>query len=277
MLGFKPSTLEPVKDGLAERWRDKLVGEVTVDDMDGVLHEIRTKGTPGLRTAHAVSDCAARVALWRLTDFSPGAVERDLRRQPMLRRRRPPSGSARERVLTDDEMRWLWRAAGDLGEPIWASAAPLTLDRTAARRGRWNAVGRAERRPEHLDSARLTHQEWARPCCAIARSAGTDRQRPRIAGPFVFTTDGETHAAGWSKIKLRLDAKMADLARAEKATIPLWVTHDLRRHLRHRSPAARSGLALGKWRALLKERGAFHGQAAATVREGICGRSRSVG
>ena len=33
--------------------------------------------------------------------------------------------------------------------------------------------------------------------------------------------------------------------------------------------AARSGLALGKWRALLKERGAFHGQAAATVREGI--------
>jgi transposase len=37
------------------------------------------------------------------------------------------------------------------------------------------------------------------------------------------------------------------------------------------------GLALGKWRALLKQRGAFHGQAAATVREGICGRSRSVG
>jgi uncharacterized protein YjlB len=29
------------------------------------------------------------------------------------------------------------------------------------------------------------------------------------------------------------------------------------------------GLALGKWRALLKERGAFHGQAAATVWEGI--------
>jgi NAD(P)-dependent dehydrogenase (short-subunit alcohol dehydrogenase family) len=29
------------------------------------------------------------------------------------------------------------------------------------------------------------------------------------------------------------------------------------------------GLALGKWRALLKERGAFHGQAAATIREGI--------
>jgi transposase len=29
------------------------------------------------------------------------------------------------------------------------------------------------------------------------------------------------------------------------------------------------GLALREWRALLKERGAFHGQAAATVREGI--------
>jgi len=37
------------------------------------------------------------------------------------------------------------------------------------------------------------------------------------------------------------------------------------------------GPALGKWRALLKERRAFHGQAAATVREGICSRGRSVG
>jgi integrase len=50
-----------------------------------------------------------------------------------------------------------------------------------------------------------------------------------IGGHFVFTTDGETHAAGWSKIKLRLDARMAELARAEKAVISPWVTHDLRR------------------------------------------------
>jgi hypothetical protein len=32
---------------------------------------------------------------------------------------------------------------------------------------------------------------------------------------------------------------------------------------------ASDGLARHLWRALLKERGAFHGQAAATVREGI--------
>jgi putative transposase len=41
------------------------------------------------------------------------------------------------------------------------------------------------------------------------------------------------------------------------------------RHLVTREVSKQSGLALGKWRALLKERGAFHGQAAATVREGI--------
>jgi hypothetical protein len=63
MLGLSPSTLEPVKDGLAQRWRDKLVSEITFDDMDGVLHEIRTQGTPGLKSRTAVSDSALFVVL----------------------------------------------------------------------------------------------------------------------------------------------------------------------------------------------------------------------
>jgi hypothetical protein len=60
-------------------------------------------------------------------------------------------------------------------------------------------------------------------------------------------------------------------------TMSEWFEDELRIDIDHERYKRRGGLALGKWRALLKERGAFHGQAAATVREGICGRSRSVG
>jgi hypothetical protein len=49
LLGFKPSTLEPMTNGLAQRWRDKLVIDVTADDVHDLVAEIRTKGTPGLR------------------------------------------------------------------------------------------------------------------------------------------------------------------------------------------------------------------------------------
>jgi hypothetical protein len=39
LLGFKPSTVEPMKDGLAERWRDKLVSDVTADDVHDLVAE----------------------------------------------------------------------------------------------------------------------------------------------------------------------------------------------------------------------------------------------
>lgn len=52
----------------------------------------------------------------------------------------------------------------------------------------------------------------------------------RVAGAgFIFTTNGKSHVSGWSKIKRRLDGVMLELARAEKASIPPWTVHDLRR------------------------------------------------
>jgi hypothetical protein len=38
-----------------------------------------------------------------------------------------------------------------------------------------------------------------------------------------------SRARGWSKVKRRLDIKMAEVAKAEKATVPPWRIHDLRR------------------------------------------------
>ena len=128
LLGFSPTTLEPVKDGLAERWRDKLVSEITPDDVHDLVDEIRSKGTPGLKVRAAMSDSAARVALLRFSKFFSWAVQQRLiRTNPTAGVWKPAAGPARERVLSDNEVRWLWRAAGDLGEPFGPALRLLLL------------------------------------------------------------------------------------------------------------------------------------------------------
>ena len=179
LLGFKPSTLEPVKDGLAERWRDKLVSEITPDDVHDLVDEIRTKGTPGLRVRTAMSDSAARVALLRLSKFFSWAVQQRLATAnpcPGLATAVRPCARAR---AVRAEIKWLWRAAGDLGEPFGPALRLLLL--TGQRRGevggmRWDELSE-DRSTWTLPAA--AHQEWARPCRPIvAPSAGTHRQRP---------------------------------------------------------------------------------------------------
>jgi integrase len=233
LLGLKPSTLEPMTDGLAQRWRDKLVSEITPDDVHDLVDEVRSKGVPGLRQRTAMSDSTARVALLRLNKFFSWAVQSRLATaNPCSQVWRPAAGPARERVLSDDEIKWLWRAAGDLGVGSPFGAALRLLLLLGQRRGevggmRWDELDGgtwtlpgARTKNGRVHVVPLSHQ--ARDLIADVHVIG---------GPFVFTSDGSTHAAGWSRIKRRLDARMSELARAEKAdsVIPPWVTHDLRR------------------------------------------------
>ena len=240
LLGFKPSTLEPVKDGLAERWRDKLVSEITPDDVHDLVDEVRTKGTPGLKARTAMSDSAARVALMRLNRFFSWAVQSRLATaNPCSQVWRPATGPARERVLSDAEIRWFWQAAGDLGEPFGPALRVLLL--TGQRRGEVGGV-----RWDELSEDRST---WTLPASRTKNGRAHVVPLPRqaqeliasvhvIGGPFVFTSDGETHAAGWSRIKRRLDARMAEGARREGDNLavghPRPPPHD-----GHRPPAAR--------------------------------------
>ena len=110
------------------------IGEITPDDIHDLVDEIRSKGTPGLKVRTAMSDCAARVALLRSRSFSAGQFSSGS--QSLIRATgvwKPAAGPARERVLTDSEIKWLWRAAGDLGEPFGPALRLLLL--TGQRRG----------------------------------------------------------------------------------------------------------------------------------------------
>jgi integrase len=231
MLGLSPSTLEPVKDGLAQRWRDRTIGEITVDDMDEVLHEVRTKGVPGLRQRSVLSDSTARAALLRYSKFFNWCREKRLiASNPTEGVGRPPPGASRERVLSDNELRWLWRAAGDLGYPFGCALRLLIL--SGQRRGEVGGMTWTE-----LSEDRTT---WTLPASrakngrahVIPLSPASQTlisSVPVIGGPFMFTSDGKSHSAGWSKVKARLDARMAELARSEGTSVAPFVIHDVRR------------------------------------------------
>ena len=113
LLGLEPQSLEPINGGLAHRWGAKSVGEISGDDIHHLVDEVRAVGIPGLRRRRTgSSNSVARVIHGRLSKFFNWCMERRLvKANPCIGVGRPPPGASRERVLTDQEIRWLWRAA----------------------------------------------------------------------------------------------------------------------------------------------------------------------
>ena len=130
---------------------------------------------------------------------------------------------ARDRVLTDDELRNVWRAAGDAGE-FGALIKFLLL--TAARRNEaarmpwteiegkiWNLPASRHKVKKHGVSRPLSHA-----------ALSLLEARPRIVGcPYVFSNNGRGPIAGFDDLKRAFD---------EKCGVAGWTIHDLRRTAR---------------------------------------------
>lgn len=158
------------------------------------------------------------------------------RRELILRTESPCTGlqkpeveKPRDRVLTDQEIKWLWRACDEIGFPFGPMVKLLLL--TAARREEARAMtGREIDRTTRLwtlPPARVKNGREHSIYLADAALAVLDAS-PRIRGKrgLVFTVTGETPCSGFSRAKTRLDALMTEYAGQEIAP---WVIHDLRR------------------------------------------------
>jgi len=149
-------------------------------------------------------------------------------------------GRDRDRVLTDEEIRWLWMATEPAG-PFNAVVRLLLL--TGQRR---SEVGGLTDGELHLGVATNWSIPAGRtkngrahtvPLSPLAREVLSTV--PRIDGSgLLFTTDGRVPISGWSKGKAALDRRMLEVAQAEArergndpANIQLtgWRLHDLRR------------------------------------------------
>jgi integrase len=137
---------------------------------------------------------------------------------------------ARARVLTDDELRAVWKAAEATPGPFGAFIRFLLL--TGARRSEAADLTRDEIADGvwSLPAARnKVKQELVRPLSGAAQKVVASV--PRL-GRYVFTASGAKPLRGFAKAKERLDAACG---------VKNWTLHDLRRTAR--SLLSRAGIA----------------------------------
>lgn len=235
LLGLNPDNLEPIPDGLAHRWRDKPLTDITGHDIYRIIDEVRHRGVPGARARRkeGVSDPLARAMFAALSKlFGWLVAHRHLTLNPCQGVWRPDAPAARDRVLSEDEIRWFWLACDTLDEPFGPLLRLLLL--TGQRRDEVTRLTWGELNGDTwtIPAARTKNgRPHVVPLAPAARE--TIEAVRRVAGrpSFVFTTTGKTSVSGFSKAKLRLDAAMLALAqeRDPEATIQPWRLHDLRR------------------------------------------------
>jgi integrase len=153
------------------------------------------------------------------------ATRSDDFRSPIVRgmARVKPKETARSRMLTDDELRAVWRVASEGKGPFPALIKFLLL--TAARRSE-----AAEMMRKEIDGTdwtlpavrNKTKLDLVRPLSKAAQAVV--EAQPQIDGcQYVFTSDGRAPLSGFSKFKRAFD----------KATgVTGWTLHDLRRTAR---------------------------------------------
>jgi len=213
-------TLTP--KGLADRWRDRPVSEISADDIHAIIDEVREKAVPGLeRRGDGPSAAMARVMHTALSRLFRWLLEkRRIAANPMHGSVVPKAGKSRERVLSDAEVIAFWKACDTISEPVAQCLKLLLL--TGCRR---DELGKL-RRTESSDDGTVTipasrsknKKSFVIPLPPQAREI---LRSVKTSDDFVFASKNGKPVAAWSRIKAELDAVL-------KFSTP-FVLHDLRR------------------------------------------------
>jgi integrase len=202
----------------AVAWESRRLAEITKADIHRVLDGIVARGA-------AISANRAFAQLRKMCRWaaSRGIIDRN----PCEGIEAPSTEKPRDRVLSLDELRHVWRAADKIGYPFGSIAQLLVLSgqrRSEVGGMEWSELD-LENRVWTIPAARSKNR---RPHSVplSPQSMEIIKGLPRFAGSkFVFSS-GIAAPSGFSKAKLRLDALMA---RDNGEPIPQWTLHDLRR------------------------------------------------
>jgi integrase len=250
-MAAKANTVNAVLDGFFERHvRDKLrtarayerVFNVYVRPRLGTkgIHELRRRDIVdmldavedenGPVMADRVLGYVRRALNWygmRDDTFVPPIV-RGMARTSIVER-------ARERVLSDEEIRAVWRAADKLETPYTRMLQFALL--TATRLREASNMNRAEMNGNSewtIPAAR--HKSKRDFLCPLSQAAQEILDKITLRGSegWVFTTDGKVPISGFSAWKAAFDKHvLAELHKSDPAAkLERWTTHDLRRTAR---------------------------------------------
>lgn len=206
------------------RWGDRDADTITRRDILDLLDEIVDSGR---------GTTANRLRAYLGTFFNWCVDRGILEANPVAGVKSPARENTRERTLSDNEIRWFWRACEDVGPP-WAAIGHLLL-LTGQRLG--EVAGMTD---DEIDAAlwslsgtrtkngRAHTVPLSKPALAVLAA------HERIATPagLLFTTNGRTAPSGFSKVRDRIAGRMVEIAaeeRGQPVDIPHWTFHDLRR------------------------------------------------
>jgi integrase len=227
ILGLKvdpndADALIPSENGgeVLAKWKGRSIEQIKRAHVIELLDAIVDRGSP--ITANRVLAVLRKMFAW--------ATSRDIIEvSPCAGVKKPSAEVARDRVLSDDELRAIWAACNEIDWPFGHMVKMLML--TAQRRdevaaGRWSEFD-MEAKTWTLARARVKNNiEHAVPLSDEAIAVIETVKRIDGKKGFVFTTTGETHVVGFSRAKERLDNAIHQIT---GKTPPHWTFHDLRR------------------------------------------------
>jgi integrase len=200
--------------GVLKRWSGRPLASITQHDVRDLVEAIDDGGAPvsANRTLAVLKTLFKFYAKRGMVAISPAALVDA-----------PAAEESRNRTLSDDEIKAVWKAADAAAYPFGRLVQMLLL--TGARRDElreapWSEFdldegGRSWKLPAERAKNGNEH--------IVPLSAGALQilsEMPRIKGGLLFTTNGETPFAGLSKAKRRLDTASG---------VTGWTLHDLRR------------------------------------------------
>lgn len=225
-------TLIEVGGDVIPAWKGRKIQDITKRDVIALLDAVNDRAPiMANRVLAAVRKlfnwCLARdvISVSPCTLVEPPAPER-----------------SRERILTDDEIRRLWKAADAEGWPFGPLVKMLLL--TGQRLGevggmRWEELD-LDAKMWTLPGERVkNNNKHEVPLSDIAVEILKALPRIKTTKGFVFTTTRDAAVSGFSRAKDRLDASIAG---GEGEPIEHWTFHDLRRTMA--SGMARLGIQL---------------------------------
>jgi integrase len=221
---------KPKKGSPAESWKDDPVAAISKRDVQR-LTDVK------LDAGHNYGALALFKSLRR---FFRHCVDRGtLERSPLEGVKPPHRGVSRERVLSLLELRCFWKASERCGVyGLLLRHLLLTLARRDEGRYMPHAEISADGTAWHLPGSRTKNKKPVDiPLSQLARDNIAAAPRVMLdagkSSPWVFSIGGKKALAGLSKLKRALDKEMLAELRKEtgddKATLPNWRTHDLRR------------------------------------------------
>ncbi len=212
---------------VVELWGERDIHEISKRDVIDLLDGIADSG-------RAVT--ANRVRAY-LNKFFNWCVERDvLALNPATGVKPVVKETSRDRVLSDNEIRWFWQACEAEGFPWGPFGKVLLL--TGQRLGEVAAMTDAEITGEtwHLTAERTKNKrahDVPLSAAVVDILADVSRIKDRDGKlRFIFTTTGASPVSGFFKAREHLASAMERIAaqeRGEAVEIPRWTFHDLRR------------------------------------------------